>query len=86
MIGLHSADAIAVEVQDALDNFDWDASVQTNYNIGRSSEIDDALDSFDWGANALTGINFPGLTPTSSGINDALDSFNWQIHLMAPTF
>jgi hypothetical protein len=75
--------------RDALDSFDWDASVQTNHNISCISEIDEALDSFNWGANAPTGINIPGLTPTSSEIDGALDSFDWhamQIHLPELTF
>jgi hypothetical protein len=67
------------ELRDALDSFDWNASMQTNSNIGHASEIDDALDCFDWG----------GFTPTSGEIGDGLDSFNWhatQVPLPEPTF
>ena len=72
----HSSVAIPVEVRDALDSFDWNASMQTNHNIDRVSEIDDALDCFDW----------RGLTSTSGEIGDALDSFDWHARLAAPTF
>jgi hypothetical protein len=39
----HSVVTIPVEVREALDSFDWDASVQTNHNIGCLSEICDGL-------------------------------------------
>jgi hypothetical protein len=62
----HSAVAIPVEVQEALDSFDWDASVQ---NIGRLSEIGD---SEAWGArqsrafHLREGVNIPFYWPEAS--------------------